>query len=119
LAAFDAGGGRASMVRLLTRATRSMAARTSWLGEAVKVARRTANARASTQRSESGTRAAGRAQVRRRSCLPIVRALRIDRTVFTAGSSAGSKEMPARGRKLTIRAVAALAASALAASDGP
>ena len=37
---------------------------------------------------------------------------------MTAGSSAGSKEMPARGRKLTIRAVAALAASAFAASDG-
>src|SRR4249920_2627051 len=88
LAAFDAGGGRASTLRLVTRATRSMAARTAWLGEAVKVARRTANARASTQRSESGTRAAGRAQVPRTSRLPMARALRIDRTVVTAGSSA-------------------------------
>ena len=120
LAAFDAGGDRPSTLRIVTRATRSIAARTSGLGEEVKVARRTAIARACSQRCESGTRAAGRAQVPRTSCLPIARALRIriDRTVVTAGSSAGSREMPARGRKLTIRAVAAVAASAFAASDG-
>ncbi len=119
LAAFDSGGGRASTLLTVSRAaTRSIAARTSGLGEEVKVARRTANARASTQRCESGTRAVGRAHVFWTSCLPIARALRIDRTVVTAGSSVSSKEIPARGRKVTISAVASLAASALAASDG-
>ena len=48
LAAFDSGGGRASTRLTVSRAaTRSIAARTSGLGEEVKVARRTANARAS------------------------------------------------------------------------
>ena len=37
---------------------------------------------------------------------------------MAAGSSVSSKEIPARGRKLTIIAVASLAASAFAASDG-
>ena len=84
------------------------------------MARRTANARAShaalRERHAGGRPGAGSPD----ELLADRRApSRIDRTVVTAGSSAGSREMPARGRKLTISGGRRrLAASAFAASDG-
>ena len=95
-AALDSGGGRASTLRIVTRAaTRSIAARTSGLGAEMSVARRTAIARACLQSCESGTRAVGRVHVRWTSGLPTTPAARTARTASAAASSAGSSEIGA------------------------
>ena len=110
MAAFDLGGGRAaSTLRIVTRATtRAMAARTSaGLLVTVSVTRRTATARTCSQRSESGTRARGRAQV---WCGAGARAesflARVELAALVAGSSAGRSVAAGGGLKLTTAAVA-------------